>query len=305
MTTLTEPTPMTETTTDLQSLAVCFSLTLGRFSINRRVQSEQVEVDADKDRIGVKKQIINSDAYRAIQRLDGDIRALINQQALPSLLRRGIHLVPIKKLTTIEESMEIFRIERQGLIEEFLREYEEVKEEARQSLRALFDENDYPSLERIKNTFYMNYRIFSAEVPSALADLSMLAYEREKERARKFWEDSAHLIEETLRKEFTGLVDHLVERLDSDPNGKPKIFKNTLITKFDEWVTFFESRNLTNDQELDNQVQKARSLLKGVSPDDLRTAKTTRAKIRDSFAQIKKSTAEWVITKPTRMLDLD
>ena len=113
------------------------------------------------------------------------------------------------------------------------------------------------------------------------------------------------MIEATLTEEFSGLVNHLVDRLRTEPGEKQKIFKNTLLTNFDEWVGLFESRNLTKNQELSDQVVKAKTILRSVSPDALRNNTELRGSIQKSFLEIKATTDQFVTTKPSRMMDLD
>jgi len=290
---------------DLKELAVCFSLTLGRFSLNRKVRTDQVTVDADEDRIGVRKRILNSESYQAIQRLDATIRNYLVCRALPSLLRKGIYLLPLNQVENIETAMAQFQEERQLLIEKFLASYDESIEEAKKSLRTLFNVWDYPSVERVRQSFTMTYRLFSAEVPESLANISSLVYDREKERAKEFWADSKLLIEETLTSEFSGLVDHLVDRLQVEPGDKQKIFKNSLLTNFDEWVALYETRDITNNVKLKEQVEKARKVLKSVNPDDLRKDLRVREEIQKSFVEIKETTQSWMIDQPSRMMELD
>ena len=291
--------------TDVKDLAVCLSLSFGRFQITKKVRVEKVEVDADKEMIGVHKKILDSNAYKAITSLDSTISNYVKARALPSLLRRGIYLLPVAMVQDIEGAIEEFRIQRDTLIEEFLADYDREILSARERLASLYNEQDYPSAEEVRGRFILTYRIFSAEVPEALADLSSLVYEREKERAKKFWEDSKLVIEEKLTEEFSGLVNHLVERLHTEPGEKPKIFKDTLLGNFDDWVELFESRNLTKNEALNEQVQKARAVLRTVSPNDLRKNAPLRQEIQQSFAAIKQATDQFIITKPSRLLDLD
>jgi hypothetical protein len=245
------------TPSNLQDVAVCFALTIGKFSITRKVRSDKVIVDADQDSYAVNKKIINSDGYKKIQSLDGEIRNYLKTRALPSLLKRGVYLVPFKIVEDLEADLARMMSDRNDLVDEFIKEYDEEKYKAKTKLRSLYNEADYPSSESIRNSFYINYRIFSAEIPESLADLSGLMYEREKQRAKKFWEDSKLLIEDTLRSEFSKLVDHFVERLQVEPGQKEKVFHKSLISNFDNWVDLFESRNITQDKELKKEVDKA------------------------------------------------
>ena len=57
------------------------------------------------------------------------------------------------------------------------------------------------------------------------------------------------------------LVQHLVERLQPGADGKPKVFRDSLVRGMEEWLSDFSARNLAQDGELSSLVERARELL--------------------------------------------
>jgi hypothetical protein len=79
---------------------------------------------------------------------------------------------------------------------------------------------------------------------------------------------------------FAGLVLHLTDRLGVDPaTGKPNIFRDSGIQPMFDFLATFEARNVMGDQALATLVGKARKLLDGVAPEDLRTNTDLRGQV--------------------------
>jgi hypothetical protein len=87
-------------------------------------------------------------------------------------------------------------------------------------------------------------------------------------------------IQQVLRASMSELVGHMRERLQEDPTGKPLKFKESTVSKLVEFLDMFELRNVIDDSELTDLVNKARDLLKGVDAEDLRTTAHLRTKVQ-------------------------
>lgn len=77
-------------TSDITKTCVFLQLNLSRLGDKRGVSSEDVEVDADKDTVKVRKVIFKSSSFDAIKSLDGEVRRYIRTQCFP--FEPGIHL---------------------------------------------------------------------------------------------------------------------------------------------------------------------------------------------------------------------
>jgi len=58
------------------------------------------------------------------------------------------------------------------------------------------------------------------------------------------------------------------------------------VQKLRDFLATFDLRNVVDDHELRHQVEKARSLLEGVSTDELRNMPLVRASVREGMAQL-------------------
>jgi hypothetical protein len=70
------------------------------------------------------------------------------------------------------------------------------------------------------------------------------------------------------------------------PDGKPQRLRESTLQKLRDFLGMFDLRNVVDDQELKEQVQKARALLQGVSTDALRNMPLVRAVVREGMADV-------------------
>jgi hypothetical protein len=285
--------------------AVCFNLKLSSLHTRRKINNSAVKTDADKDMIHVAKDILDSPELRAVGVLDTEIRMYLYSRALPSLFRHGIYLLPLELVPEVDARMNEMSAKRDALVEKFCDTYPDKKEEAERRLAGLFDPTDYPPVRELRRSFSMqtSYMVFAT--PSSLKGISNGFFQREKAKAEKMWTEAAEEIRTALREAMAGLVEHLTERLSGSKDGKPKIFRDTLIAKMEDFLTTFKARNLSKDTELDALVEKARQLVKGVDAGQLRENDKLRTSVRKGFAEIKTNLDKMLVDKPKRKISFD
>ncbi len=76
--------------------------------------------------------------------------------------------------------------------------------------------------------------------------------------------------EEAFASEFAKLIAHLGERLSGSDDGKPKVFRDSAVGNLREFFDRFRDLSIHSNQQLDDLIQQAQKLLKGVGPQDLR-----------------------------------
>jgi len=70
------------------------------------------------------------------------------------------------------------------------------------------------------------------------------------------------------------------------PDGKPQRVRESSLQKLRDFLGTFDLRNVVDDQEPKEQVEKARALLEGVSTDALRNMPLIRAHVREGMADL-------------------
>lgn len=80
--------------------------------------------------------------------------------------------------------------------------------------------------------------------------------------------------------------------------------RDSLIANFEEFLRFFEARNLTRDGELARLVEQARSVIHNLTPEELRANGDLRREVQQAMAGIKDAMDAGAMLKPTRRFTL-
>jgi hypothetical protein len=269
---------------DLAKKTVCIKVRLSTMGNTRKVSTSQIEADADKDLLRVSKHLLASAELKAIGRFDGEIRRFLYNICLPFEI--GIHLLPIAALQQVEERLQKFAADRHALVESFLAAYPGLSQDAAKRLRGLYNPADYPPIDEVGRQFSFSWQYVSFGVPDALKGVSQQVWEQEREKAAQRMAEASSEIQQVLRESMARLVQHMADRLKETPEGKPVRFKESTVSNLVEFLANFEFRNVTDDQELQQLVARARYLLQGVEADDLRTTGDLRTRVQQGMAAI-------------------
>lgn len=269
---------------DLARKTVCIKVRLSTMGNIRKVSTSQIEADADKDLLRVSKHLIDSAELKAIGRFDGEIRRYLYNICLPFEI--GIHLLPIAALEQVEQRLRQFTVDREQLVKAFLAAYPSLCLDAGKRLRGLYNPADYPPSEEVAREFGFSWQYVSFGVPEQLKGISQDVWEQEREKAAQRMAEASCEIQHVLRESMAKLVQHMADRLKDSADGKPLRFKETTVSNLVEFLTNFEFRNITDDDELQALVAQARQLLQGINADDLRTTGELRTKVQQGMAGI-------------------
>ena len=119
----------------------------------------------------------------------------------------------------------------------FIEDYDDYVEQARIDLGKLFRIEEYPSKEDLRDRFSIRYRITA--VPDAdhfIASLASDDTERVKRDIERHIEEQLHDAVGDLYRRLAEAVERVSERLDEDDNGKPLVFRDTMISNIRDLV---------------------------------------------------------------------
>ena len=287
----------------LENSAV-FSMTLKAWRNVRKADKTQIQTDTDKEYLKLSKMLIDSPEYEAITSFQSKIREWTEARSVPSFFKKGLCLFKMEMIETVDEYLRGAIEEQKTLVENFLREYPGQKEIAVSRLNGQYRETDYLSIEEMRTRFGITWNWMKLGIPD---NLPQQIFEAEKEKAEKMWADAADQITMTLRKAFKELIDHAVDRLKIEPGAKKKIFRDTFLPNIQEFIETFNMRNLTNDNDLKDLVEKAQSVLSSVGDDtqSLRSDKGMRNFTARKFEEIKTVLDTMIMEKPARQFAFD
>lgn len=279
---------------------ICIKIDRGRFGIKRQAGTDDVEVASDKSLLALSKVILQSPELSAVQRFDADVSRYLQALCLKSMFRGGVYLIPIGLVAEVNDYLTLAKTKREELVAKAVETYDQRVVETSERLRVLSDASDYPSKERFAQKFHFDWQFLTWETPTQLRQIRASLFEVEAQKAAAKLSAVADECRDAMRAGMADLVDHLVDKLTPDPDGKRKIFSKSIIENFNEFFRTFEMRNVTDDAELAGIVAQARQVLNGVDTDSVRKDAALREAMVANFSLLRDRLLPMTVDRSTR-----
>lgn len=293
--------------------SVCLVIDVSRFSVRRSVGKDEVSVetklkgDVDQTTVAVAKDLLDSPELREIVTHDHYTKLQVKAWSVPSeLMRAGAYLLSLDALKETDDYLVMRLAERGELVKKFRTAYPALVKTAKTRLGPLWKAEEYPAVATLEEAFKFVWRFVEIGTPDAkLKTISQALFKREADKADKLWSNSVGQIEEALAQGMADVIGHLAEQLTGGEDGKPKRFREASVKRAQEFLAFFDKKNLTKNADLTALVDQARSLINGGAADvtkSLKTDKDARAQVVAGFADIKKNLAKMLEDRPARAI---
>lgn len=277
--------------------------------LSKSVSSEQLTIIGetpltDKRKVHSSKDLFDCPELKRMFGHAGQVDDFLYRRCLPFPLQRGTYLLPKDFFHEVENFLTEHRAEREPLIEAILAVYDKAIEDAKIFLGPLFHANDYLPKDRLRTRFSFEWKYLQIGVSDALKEISAEIAAREADKMQATYTEASEAIQSMLRTSMNDLIAHLCERLEPTPEGKKKIFRDSSMDNIQEFLRTFSSRNLTEDNALENLVAQAQQLVAGVSPANLRDNEGLRDSVQKGFSEIKEKLSALIQDAPIRQLRL-
>jgi hypothetical protein len=274
------------------------TLTLRAWGNKRQGNIDKVSTDADKTRLGLMKKLVVSEEYDAVVSYLNEIRAYVLSRTMPfTAFKTGVYLAKLATVKEIEADLPERIRELGNKVDALCAKFPEQKEAARLALNGQFKDSDYPSVDKLRTLFGVEWNWIAFSVPE---NLPAEIREAEAKKLQTKFQDAGEEILQALRAGFQELVSHAVERLTVAPGEKPKTFRDSLVGNVQEFIDTFNARNLMNDSQLEALVTQARSVIAGIDPQDLREKADLRERTKAAFAEVKSRVDAMITERPAR-----
>ncbi len=266
----------------------------------RKIKPEQLsEMAMSHEWFSATKKLVDPDSLKPINSVVGFARSYLSGVSLPFPIQ-GMVFVPKEMISRVDGRLEGFKGEFNNTVEEFLGDYDRLREVASVQLGELFNEMDYPV--DVRSKFAFLWRFIILEVPNGKAGiLAPEVYEREKDKFIRTMEEARELGIQALREDFAGMIGRITERFSNGNGSKPKIFKNGTVTNLYEFFETFKERNIFMDDQLAELVDRARGILGGHSAEAIRSNDDLKDSIRSGMEDVEKAMAE-ILSMPRRKI---
>ena len=269
---------------------------------SKQLQPSVMEQVGDSDWVKGRKVLIDPETLSPIKAAVSKARTFLKKVALPFPIN-GLTLVSKEALSRLELGLRDIQYEYNAAVESFLADYETARLKARNALGDLFDEADYPAIDDIRKKFGFEWRYVTLSMPGRSMLLSPELYEREKAKFTSLMEETREIAVLALREEFQSTISHLVDRLSENDDGKPKVIRNDMLNRLNEFLESFQSRNLFDDSELADLANQARQIVNGISdPAILKEPGFLRQRVSEEMNRLKDSIDTAVESLPRRKI---
>ncbi len=236
-------------------------------------------------------------AFKAVTAIKGRCLSYWRAVSLP-FPEPGIRLIRQQGINDFDQQMARFREELSETVAELDHQYAELRTAARYRLGDLFDPSDYPI--SLIGLFGIEHEYPSVEPPNYLRQLNPELYEQECQRMQARFDEAVALTEQAFIEELSKLVEHLGERLSGEVDGKAKVFRDTAVTNLGEFFQRFQALNIRSNDQLDELVQRAQKVLRGVEPQQLRDSSSLRQRLGSQLSSIQSSLDGLMVDRPRR-----
>lgn len=263
------------------------SIWVGR-KLDRKVSEEVDAAKQTKTRAGAyhKRLMAGVESLSEIERVAGEIRTYHYRATLP-WSDNGPRLLPSTALFEYQDHMRELKQKFYGAVQNFVNEYDTQISAMAFKLGDLFNRAEYPTREQVERKFSAEYIL--SPVPDAgdfRVDVGNEAMVELREEYSKACEARLQEATNSLYEKLYDVLLHTVERLGEGPDGKPNIFRDSLVSNMQDLIVDLKKLNLTGDERLEEMRVELASITQGVTPEELRKEKETRAEVRSRMQDI-------------------
>jgi hypothetical protein len=282
-------------TCSISSAAVLVELSISTWTgrkLDKTVSNEvTVSKHAQKGTATVNKKILGDCAeLDAVQKFAANVRNCHYALTLP-WSDTGLRLLTTKNFFTYQTQLTALQAEFNNLTEKFLTAYGWEVGQAQVRLGNLFNANDYPSADKIRDKF--RFAINYMPVPEAgdfRLDINNEAQQQIAQHYASYYQTQLNNAMSEVWERARDALSKMSERLDyADANVK-KIFRDSLVDNVLDVVSLMESCNITNDTHMKRVQQQLRDALSGVTPAALREDEylrlDTKRKVDEAIAAL-------------------
>lgn len=226
------------------------------------------------------KKLLPTQALAAFALVESRAHALVEASTFPFMGRIG-HFLPNKKLAEVTNRLDSLKGEFEDARRSFLDQYSSLRMDAARewweaARRLVSDpdrlvatiENSFPDASRMDRYFEFDVSLFQIRAPEALqTELITLGDQQSiieararaaREAAERIRAGSEGFVADcvaTLRQETAQLVDGMIESMSS---GKTGTVHQKTLNRLARFIDQFKELNFAGDQELENQLERAR-----------------------------------------------
>ena len=217
------------------------------------------------------KRLVSRAALKPIRKIGDEARSLHYKLTMP-WDDGSYRLLPVKVYDRYTKFMDDYANQRLQALQDFIDEYPQHIEAARETLGDLIDRGDYPAVAKLQARITMSHRIRTVPhsdhfVCDFLAKREIANIKRDIDR--QVQSQIANAVQ-SLYQRVGKAVNGFVDRLQPGKDGKDKIFHESTVENLREIIELMPSLNITGDKVLTAMTAELEAALNGATASQLR-----------------------------------
>lgn len=261
-----------------------------------------------KAKIKGDKPLFECAEYDDLISFEADRRNEFARFGIPHVAFDGACVTSVMNIPDIEALAEKTSKELAEKVETFLSAWPKAIDEAQERLGPLFNPADYVPATELRKAFRFSHNWLAFGVPDELKQFDAAIYQKAQEKAKAVWDEIEANGVALLRQTIAELVGGLAESLTPKENGEKRKFYPSAVEKIVEFIDSFKKRNICKDAELEEQVEKLRSMVSGIDVEKLSAGakgdEALREKVRAKMEQAKKGLDALTVSASARVIKL-
>lgn len=282
-------------TADVFARTVPFLLERHGWGQHKKGSMARVETQANKALLTLTKRLIESPELRAITACDVAFRVYLQGAATP--FRPNLYLVAIGMIEATDTRARQWERERGELADKAADVFPAQVALMPDLLKDQFNPLDYPSQERFRASFWVDWRFIDLGVPNLLREIRADVFERERAKLARIGQEATDLIQQHLRGTLLEITNHLSGLLAPKADGRWSTLREGSLDKLNEFLATVSLRDTTNDEELKRVVRRLRALGGGLDVEQLREDTDLRTRTAEVIAASKVALESLVVEK--------
>jgi hypothetical protein len=199
--------------------------------------------------------------------------------------------LPLASLQSFKSEFNQIEEQHKDLLDKFVQRYPDIIANMAFKQGDMFDANEYPSVDEMRNRFRIN--LYITDVPTG--DFrNAIANDIAEDLKQHYQKETNDKIQEIMRDASVRLVDFIkriansCREVEPDANGKvrrPKVYETTL-QQAKEHCNLLKDFNLTNDQRLEEMRVDLLNTIENITAEDIRDSDATRAHVKSEVDKI-------------------
>jgi len=261
--------------------------------------------DVDPEMLRLSKKTLDCTQYKAMKSIHGQVKKYLRARTLPTprWLKSSYFIPDGLVAETMAGVQHFIDLHDDEYLPAFLRVYREEKARARERLKKLYDESDYPSVENLRRSCYIRQEVIEQRTPTKLEAISPSLYREQREALRQKAAETMQDAKLYLRDTLFKLLTHLHEKLAaSDPaTGRPMAIRKSAVENIEDFLKFFEPRDVNKDAPMQAMIEKLRRSMTGLDLETVKHDEKYRASMAAAVGAITKDLGALVTVAPRKI----